>query len=66
MLVKGSQMETLISPQGLSEYLDIPLGTIYQWNYRHVGPPAHRVGRHLRYRMCDVQAWLDKNTVEAR
>lgn len=31
--------------------------TLYAWRYRKIGPPAARIGRHLRYRRSDVDAW---------
>lgn len=48
----------LLSPKALSEYLGVPLGTVYGWRYKGTGPRACRVGRHLRYRFGDVQDWL--------
>jgi excisionase family DNA binding protein len=48
----------LLSPDDLSEYLGIPVQTIYQWRHRGEGPPGYRIGRHVRYRWVDVQAWL--------
>lgn len=54
--------ERLISAQELAAYLGVPVATIYSWRYRQEGPPAMRVGRHLRYRWRDIQAWLDELT----
>jgi excisionase family DNA binding protein len=48
----------LLSPAELSAYLKIPLGTIRKWRGNEQGPPGCRVGRHVRYRRCDVEAWL--------
>ena len=55
---------TLLSPKALAEFLDVPIGTVYAWNYSRSGPPAIKVGRHCRYRTSDVEAWLDANTKE--
>ncbi|MEU7903002.1 helix-turn-helix domain-containing protein [Actinoplanes sp. NPDC049118] len=41
-----------------SQYLGIPVGTLYQWRHRRIGPPARKVGRHLRYDPADVYAWF--------
>jgi predicted DNA-binding transcriptional regulator AlpA len=50
----------LLSPEQLSEYLGgIPLATIYGWRARRTGPPGLKVGRHVRYRITDVERWLD-------
>ncbi|MEU4220869.1 helix-turn-helix domain-containing protein [Actinoplanes sp. NPDC026623] len=50
----------LWSVSDLSEYLGIPVGTLYQWRHRGQGPRARKVGRHLRYDPSDVQSWLDE------
>ena len=43
----------------VSEYLRVPVNTLYSWRKRHIGPPAKRVGRGLRYDPAQVRAWLD-------
>jgi excisionase family DNA binding protein len=48
----------LVTPQELAEALQVPVGTIYRWNYRGTGPPPLHVGRHVRYRAEDVETWL--------
>ena len=53
----------LLSPDELASYLGVPKETVYQWNHRRVGPPAIKVGRHLRYRAADVERWLDSQAV---
>ena len=50
--------DRLWSVDDVSTFLGVPVGTLYQWRYRRVGPPAARVGRHLRYDPADVRAWL--------
>lgn len=49
----------LWSAQDTSTYLGVPVGTLYQWRHRGIGPKAYRVGRHLRYDPAHVRAWLD-------
>lgn len=51
--------DNLLSPAALAEYLDVPIATVYRWRSRGDGPPGIRVGRHVRYRRRDVEAWLD-------
>lgn len=52
----------LLTTAELAGYLRVPRSTLYGWRYRGVGPPAIRVGRHLRYRTCDVERWLELQT----
>ncbi|MEU1892764.1 helix-turn-helix transcriptional regulator [Streptomyces pristinaespiralis] len=48
----------LWSPEDLARYLSVPVKTVYSWNYQGTGPKYSRVGRHVRYRPDDVDAWL--------
>lgn len=50
----------LIGAKELAEYLGVPLTTIYRWNTRGGGPRFYRVGKHCRWRMSDVDEWLDR------
>jgi predicted DNA-binding transcriptional regulator AlpA len=53
-------IEPLWTAEDVSVFLGVPVATLYQWRYRRTGPRAYRVGRHLRYRPVEVQAWLEK------
>lgn len=54
-----SGLEPLISVDELSEYLGIPVRTIYDWRLTGHGPRGLRVGRHLKFAVSDVAAWVD-------
>ncbi|MFD0003547.1 helix-turn-helix transcriptional regulator [Streptomyces sp. NPDC127178] len=51
--------QRLITRAELAGYLGLPVATLAQWTYRGTGPRSIKVGRHVRYRMSDVEAWLD-------
>jgi excisionase family DNA binding protein len=51
--------ESLLSIQEVADYLGVPHRTLYAWRHRGKGPPAIRVGGHLRYKPEDVEAWLE-------
>ncbi|WP_433342376.1 helix-turn-helix domain-containing protein [Micromonospora sp. CA-111912] len=44
--------------EDVSAYLGVPVQTLYTWRKRRIGPPAGRVGRHLRYDPDMVRAWF--------
>jgi excisionase family DNA binding protein len=50
--------DRLWSVEDVSAYLLVPVETLYQWRKRKYGPPAARVGRHLRYNPADVRTWV--------
>ncbi|GAB3901538.1 helix-turn-helix transcriptional regulator [Kibdelosporangium lantanae] len=55
--------DKLWGPKELAEYLGVPVHTLYQWRTKRYGPPGRKVGRHVRYRQSEVDAWLDRQKV---
>ena len=53
-----SGLEPLMSIEELSEYLHVPVRTLYYWRLAGKGPCAIHVGRQLRYFVSDVHDWL--------
>ncbi len=49
----------LWSIEETSEYLRIPVNTLYQWRATGSGPKAYKLGKHLRYDPADIRAWLE-------
>jgi excisionase family DNA binding protein len=61
--------QRLMTPYEVAEYLRLPVGTLYAWRYKGMGPPATRLGRDLRYRRDALLKWLaeiDESTVKGR
>lgn len=52
-----AEVEPLWDINQVSAYLKVPKATLYGWRGKKYGPPADRVGRHLRYDSQDVIAW---------
>lgn len=48
----------LLTIEDLSKYLCVPIGTLYRWRSRGEGPVGYKVGKHVRFRQRDVEAWL--------
>ena len=48
----------LLTTEQVAEYLVVPVATIHRWRYVGSGPPAIKVGRHLRFAEQDLEAWL--------
>jgi excisionase family DNA binding protein len=53
----------LLSVEQLAELLGVPVATVYRWNYLGTGPQRLAIGRHVRYRISDVDAWLREQQV---
>ncbi len=54
----------LLTEKQLSQGTGIPCNTLRYWRANGEGPPYHRLGRSIRYRLSDVEAWLEENKVE--
>ncbi len=52
-----AEVENLWDVNQVSEYLKVPVATLYGWRVKNYGPPADRVGRHLRYDRQEVINW---------
>ena len=52
------RLEPLMSIEELSEYLHVPVRTLYDWRLAGKGPCAVHVGRQIRYFVTDVHEWL--------
>lgn len=55
--------ETTWTVDEVAAYLRLPVETLYTWRKRHYGPPAAKIGRHLRYDPADVRAWFRQQSV---
>ena len=46
-----------LSPADLAAREGVSLQTVYVWNYKGTGPRYFRAGRHVRYRLAEVERW---------
>lgn len=52
------EFEPLVSLQRLAELLDEPVATIYRWRRYGRGPRGYKMGRGIRFRVSEVEEWL--------
>lgn len=45
----------------VAEILNVSVRTLQQWRVSGFGPRFIKVGRAVRYRLSDVQDWIDRN-----
>lgn len=53
-------MAAMLSPADLAALLNVPVRSVYRWRSESTGPRGIKVGKHVRYRQADVDAWLDQ------
>jgi excisionase family DNA binding protein len=53
-----SRPRQLLTPDQLSEWLQVPKQTVYKWRTHGDGPRGYRVGKHVRYDRAEVEQWL--------
>lgn len=58
--------DRLLSAQDVADFLGVPLATLYQWRTKGTAPRAMKVGRHIRFRQADLDAWCERNADEPR
>ncbi len=52
-------IRNLWAPADVADYLGVPVQTVYGWRKTGSGPPGRRVGKHVRYKPDQVEAWFD-------
>jgi predicted DNA-binding transcriptional regulator AlpA len=57
-VVTPARCERLWTIADVSEFLSVPVQTLYHWRHRGEGPPAIRLGKHLRYDPERVREWV--------
>ena len=48
------------SIEAFAAELDVPVRTVYAWRSKGLGPRGYKIGRHVRFRRSDVEAWLER------
>lgn len=56
----------LLTPVEVAELLGVPEKTLAQWRSDRHGPLPLRVGRYVRYRLVDIDAWVEQQAAQAR
>ena len=51
-------LEPLMDVAELASYLGLPVSTVYDWRVHGKGPAAYRFGKHLKFAVSDVRAWM--------
>ena len=53
--------ERLLTVQELADRMQVPVSTVYQWRKHGTGPKAYRIGKYLRFRVSDVERWIERH-----
>lgn len=53
----------LVTSRQAAEILGVPEGTLGQWRFAGRGPKFVKVGRMVRYRVSDIDEYLEERTV---
>lgn len=51
-------LEEMLTLDELCAWLKIPKTTIYKQRWEGTGPPAYKLGKHLRFDRAEILAWL--------
>lgn len=46
--------------------LGVPVRTIYAWRTRSLGPHGYKIGKHVRVKRTDLNAWLERQADQPR
>ena len=57
--------DALLGEAQAARLLNLSVRTLQAWRTKRSGPSFVRAGRAIRYRKCDLYAWMDANTVSS-
>jgi hypothetical protein len=57
--------DSLLTEVQAADVLNLSVRTLQAWRTKRTGPSFVRAGRAIRYRMRDLVAWMDANTVSS-
>ncbi len=58
--------DSLMSLSEVAAYLGLSPGSIYNLRHGGHGPEGYKVGRQLRFRRSEIEAWLEQRRDEPR
>jgi len=53
----------LYSPKEVSELVGIKVSTLAQWRTMKVGPPYFKLGALVKYKIDEVNAWVEEQKI---
>jgi len=56
-----TQTGRLMPEQEAAEHLGISVRTLQAWRVKGGGPKYSKIGRSVRYRLCDLDAFIEAN-----
>jgi predicted DNA-binding transcriptional regulator AlpA len=62
IMSENAQRERMLTSEQTSEYLGgVSLSTLQRWRKERIGPRWLKLGRSIRYRSTDLEAWIAAN-----
>lgn len=58
-VTKLVEPEPLVPTSKVAEFLSIAEQTLINWRSAETGPPYHKLGRTIRYRLSEVVEWAE-------
>lgn len=58
--------DRLLAPADVAQVLGVPTATLANWRSGRTGPLFLKIGRLVRYRGADLDAWIDEQVVRHR
>lgn len=55
-----------LSLEEIADELGVPVRTIYAWRTRSLGPRGYKIGKHIRVKRADLDAWLELQADQPR
>lgn len=66
--VKGAAVaaDEWLSIEDIAAELGVPVRSVYAWRSQGIAPKGYKIGKHIRVKRTDLQAWLERRADEPR
>ena len=64
---KVNKMESIIewlNPQGVENEYNFSVSTLAKWRMQKINLPFSKMGKYIRYKRSDIEAFIESNKVE--
>lgn len=52
-----TEQKLWLTREDVAERFGVPVESVRYWEAKGTGPPSAKFGRHIRYRLTDVEEW---------
>ncbi len=61
---KMAEIKMWLNPQDVSREFSFSTSTLAKWRMNNLNLPFSKMGKYIRYKRSDIEAWIESNKVD--